>query len=383
MRVGLVIENFNLSMGGGERYAIEFVRQLINDGNEVHVFSTSFGNHFENVQAHKIPTIRMPKSLRVISFAMNSRKLVSQHDLDMIFGFGGTPYVDIYRPGGGTEREWFIQNMKSIDQDFCRVVNDKFRRIGLNQLVSFLIEAMIYRSEKLKLVIANSKMVKNAIMKHHGFPESRIKVVYNGVDLYKFDIKNRNIIGRDVRKKNGIGDNEITLLFMANNFRLKGLHCLIKSIAALRILVDLPFKVIIVGRGRINKYKKMAKDIGVTNEFIFLGQVEKPEQIFAAADIFVHPTFYDPCANVCLEALASGLPVITTAFNGVAELITDAVEGFVIKDPRLTEILAEKLAHFFPESIRKEAGRKARILAERYSWKRNYLEIIEAVGRIR
>lgn len=382
MKIALNIENFSVSKGGGEGYANNFAYQLFKNGHEVHIFSSLLKDIPEYINPHNVTIIRSPKFMRVLSFPYESEKLLRKMKFDIIIGFGGTWFADIYRPGGGTERGWFIQNLKSIDNSFLRGLNTIIRSISPTNLAGFYVDRRVYKSRKLKLVIANSNMVKKDIIKFHGLPEDMIKVVYNGVDLDKFTPNNKEKFREKTRNLYNIDNQEIVMLFIANNFRLKGLHCLIKAVSILKTNTNERFRLIVAGRGNALKYMKLAEKSGCARNIIFAGQVKKPERLFAASDIFVHPTFYDPFANVCLEALASGLPVITTKYNGAGELITDCEEGFVIDDPYEISIMADRIAYYFSESRRIEAGKKARKRAELFPWEKNYSEILNAVGDV-
>lgn len=382
MKIALNIENFSASKGGGEGYANNFAHQLFKNGHEVHVFSGLLNGHPEYTSPHKVEIVKYPKFMRVISFPYRSEKLLRSAEFDIIIGFGGTWFADIYRPGGGTESGWFIQNLKSIDNRFLRWLNMIIRRISPANMAGFYVDRRVYRSRKLKLVIANSNMIKQDIIRFHGLPEGKIKVVYNGVDLHRFTPDNKEKFRGETRNLYNIDNQEIVLLFVANNFRLKGLHCLIKALSVLRTNTNARFRLIVAGRGNTRKYMKLAEKSGCARNVIFAGQVKNPERLFAAADIFVHPTFYDPFANVCLEALACGLPVITTNYNGAGELITDGQEGFVISDPYETGIMADRIAYYFSETRRIESGKKARMRAELFPWERNYAEILNAVSYV-
>ncbi len=380
MKIALNIENFSSSKGGGEGYANNFALQLINNGHEVHVFSNSFEGQAGQITPHKVPIIKVPRAFRRLSFAINSQRLLGKkNSFDLVIGFGGTWCIEVYRPGGGTEKEWNVQNINSIDSKFVRLINRIIRLINPKNITGSYVDHRIYKSDRLKLVIANSYKVKNDITKYYNFPEDRIKVAYNGIDLNRFNPDNRPTFRKEIRNSYGIGKNEIVILFIANNFRLKGLHCLIKAIAILKSKVNVPFRLMVTGRGKAKKFVKLAKKEGCLENIIFTGQVNRAEMYYATADIFVHPTFYDPFANVCIESLASGIPVITTKYNGAGELITDGIEGFILNDPRDIGTLAEKMAFFFNESKRIKAGENARRLAERFPWEKNYLEIFEAL----
>jgi UDP-glucose:(heptosyl)LPS alpha-1,3-glucosyltransferase len=111
----------------------------------------------------------------------------------------------------------------------------------------------------------------------------------------------------------------------------------------------------------------LAKRIGVSGLTLFLGHVGEVEQFYAASDIYVHPTFYDSCSLTVLEALATGLPVITSRFNGAADAILSKEGGEVIENPANVESLAESIAYYFDEERRKKARVVTRQWMEKYS----------------
>ena len=126
----------------------------------------------------------------------------------------------------------------------------------------------------------------------------------------------------------------------------------------------------------------MAHKLGCKEEVIFAGGVKDTEKYYSAADILVHPTFYDSFARVVLEALASGLPVITTRYAGAGWIISEGEEGFVLEDPRDVEDLAEKILYFVDPMRLQKASTAARRLAQQYSRKRCYQEMLKILQEI-
>jgi UDP-glucose:(heptosyl)LPS alpha-1,3-glucosyltransferase len=134
---------------------------------------------------------------------------------------------------------------------------------------------------------------------------------------------------------------------------------------------------IVVGRCKgKRRYWNKAFGFGLVNCAHFIGPTSEVEAYYGAADIYCQPTFYDPCSLVVLEAMAAGLPVVTSVHNGASELITEGVEGSVIRDPHDIESLAAALAHFWDPRTRLAAGRAARELALRHTLQTNYSEMM-------
>ena len=166
-------------------------------------------------------------------------------------------------------------------------------------------------------VLANSQMVKDEIVKFYGYPEDQIDLVYNGVPLEIFsNAKSRR---REQREKLHLREDEVALLFVGSGWERKGLRYAIDAVAA---CANSKLRLLVAGRGNTARFK--------TEHVEFLGEINDVAALYAAADIFVLPTLYDPFSNACLEALASGLPVITTRDNGFSEIIEDGIHGSIV-----------------------------------------------------
>jgi UDP-glucose:(heptosyl)LPS alpha-1,3-glucosyltransferase len=132
---------------------------------------------------------------------------------------------------------------------------------------------------------------------------------------------------------------------------------------------------LVVGNRRTSTFQRQARRLGVESHVTFLGPVDDPTACYAAADVYVQPTCYDCCSLVVLEALASGLPVITTSYNGAGELLTKGRHGYVVDDPFDPAPLADSMTKLLDGAIRLEMGINARALAEQHSFERNAGEI--------
>ena len=145
-------------------------------------------------------------------------------------------------------------------------------------------------------------------------------MVPNGVDTERFSPRHREDQGRTVRRRLGVDDSTLLLLIVAHNFRLKGVPALIKAVSRLTAS-GRSVHLTVVGGKRLGAWRRKASLAGIGSQVTFVGAVDSAVPFYAAADIYVQPTFYDPCSLVVLEAMAAGLPVITSRQNGVSELL--------------------------------------------------------------
>jgi len=157
---------------------------------------------------------------------------------------------------------------------------------------------------------------------------------------------------------------------------MKGLGFLIRALAEVKKEDHPSLRLLVLGRDRKEPYLRLAKKIGISEEVVFAGFTDEPEKYYGASDLLVHPTFYDACSLTVLEALASGLPVITTASNGASGILCHGEEGWVIGDLKDREELKRGIAYFLDEKRRHQATYQAREKAEIYSEKANFDRVI-------
>jgi UDP-glucose:(heptosyl)LPS alpha-1,3-glucosyltransferase len=224
-------------------------------------------------------------------------------------------------------------------------------------------------------------MVKEQIRRYYGTPESKIAVAYNGVDLNKYSPGNRSAWRAGTRHNLGIGKRDKLLLFVGSGFRRKGLETLIQSLPeAIKALQGERLVTLVIGKGDNSDYLQMAKRLGVEDHILFLGPQSGIERFYSSADAFVLPTLYDPFSNACLEAMASGLPVITTGNNGAAEIIEEGKEGFVMASINDPSELAGKIIPALSDA--EVMGMRARAKAEQFSIYKAASVFIDIIGRV-
>lgn len=373
IRFATAILDFSKKKGGAERYLVDLCTRMASEGYEVHVYAEHWDEETTGIHFHQVKTIPFPKSLRLLSFAMKATKQIEKGKYDISLGVGNTLRADVLQPHGGVHWAWFWRSLKAYDNPILRTIKFLGRILSPKQWVNGYIEDAPYRGKNLPKIIAISDMVKQDMIRWYKVPEDRITVVYNGVNIERFHPRNRQYC-EEIRNQHGIKD-EIVILFVSNNFRMKGLDYLMKALSNLKKEGSSLFKLLILGRDRKNPYIRLSKKIGVSKEIIFAGSTDQPEKYYGAADLLIHPTFYDPCSLTVLEALASGLPVITTSFNGVSGIITSGQEGFIISNPRDEKTLVQQILFFLDPNMRNRATIAARRLAENYSIERNWREM--------
>jgi UDP-glucose:(heptosyl)LPS alpha-1,3-glucosyltransferase len=378
VKVALTIESFDPARGGGETYARSFARSVVSAGHEVHVFANVLGPREEGMTFHAVPPA--PFNLyRRYFFATRVKELLKERQFDIIHGFGKSIYMDVFRPGGGVHRAWMEQECKAAGPGLPEWLTRLRQTLSIDDHLVLQLEWKQFVGDQGPHIIAVSRMVRDDMCRHYRTPTERITVIYNGVDLEKYRPESRRVWRDKMRRALGL-DNEVALLFVGHNFRRKGLRPAIQALPMLRHR-RVPFRLLVLGAGRREAYQPLIQRLKCKELVQFVGSSREPEKYYAAADLLVFPSDYDPCANVCLEALASGLPVVTSIYNGSGELITDGQEGFVV-DPSNAAALAEAISHFFDPDIRRQASTAARALAETRPLSRNFREVMQVYDRV-
>jgi UDP-glucose:(heptosyl)LPS alpha-1,3-glucosyltransferase len=346
VRIGIIKSNYFPSGGGSERYTNGLIAQLLARGHEVQVLAARWdpAAASSGVSLLRVPILAGPSFVRTLSFALHCRRAVRVADCDLVLSIERTIRQDICRAGGGCHREWLIQRRR------CRsgVGRNLF---WLNPLHAVLlwIERQSYSPQHTRAIIANSHRGKEEIIRHYHFPAERIHVVHNGTDCERF----KPAAARTDRS-------ETVLLFAGSGFERKGLEFAVRALARLPATVRLE----VAGKGNPSRYQRLAKELGVEGRLRFLGSAQRIEEVYGRSDILVHPAIYEPFSNTCLEAMACGLPVVTSRINGASEIVRPGENGKVVENPADIPELAAAIQYFLDPAIRAKAGALARQTAE-------------------
>lgn len=373
MKIALTIEHFEPRRGGAETYLRNFGRMLLREGHEVHVFAFGWDAAEKGFIYHRLALPPM-KLFRRYAFAMRAREQVQKERFDIIHGFGKSVHMDVFRPGGGVHRAWMEHEARATDGALPRAWIRLRQAFSIDQRLVRRLEHMQFGPGGRHEIIAVSNLVKEEIRNWYGCEEERIHVIHNGANLAAFTPELRDRLRAPTRRELGLADNEVMLLFLGHNFKRKGLHALIRALPHLRA-AKAPWRVVVVGKGRRAPCDRLAAALKVSERIQYVGASDAPAKYYAAADLFCFPSYYDPCANVVLEALSMSLPVITSTTNGSGEILTPGREGYVV-EPDDASALGESIGALFDPDARAAARRAARALAEARPIENNFRETL-------
>jgi UDP-glucose:(heptosyl)LPS alpha-1,3-glucosyltransferase len=336
--------------GGAENYMKTLVDRLKRNY-EITILSTRW-EPADGIHFNCIPSSQITSFLSLATFNRNVCRVVNNKPPDCTISFERTLCQDIYRAGEGCHAEWLA--IRSTLEAFYKKISFKINPLHLCLLN---MEKRLFSDTP--CIIANSNMVKANIIKHYAVAAEKIHLLYNGVDLYRFEPGNKEKWRKNVRSDLALRHDANLVLFVGSGFRRKGLQVLLE---AMSLIKKEEMHLLVIGKGPIHEFNATAVRHGIEDRIIFMGPQKEIEKYYSAADLFVLPTLYDPFSNATLEAMASGLPVVTTRNNGASELIENGKEGFIMSDMFDAQELARHItsalsgAHHMGEDARRKAG---------------------------
>ena len=373
MKIAIIRQKF-VNYGGAEQFVSEYVKQLANMGHEVHIFANKWtSSNQPNIKIHSVRAIKRNSFLRVLSFAWCVLRSINSLSFDIVQSHERIWNQDIYRAGDGCHREWLERRANCLSY-----IKRLFFRFSLFHQLILVLEKRIFENGECKKIIAISEMVKRDILKHYQVPEDRVMVVYNGVDLDRFNPSHRKSSRNELRQQLKISDEEVIILFVGSGFERKGLEYLIKSVQYLK---QKKWKLVLVGKGKWKKYLNFASEEN-REKITHLEPIDEIEKLYAAADFFILPSIYEPFGNANLEALASGLPIITSRNCGVSEIITPKKEGIILEEPSDFKAMAKAIDYLMDSKNREPMRQSARLLAEKFTQERNASEMLQIYQKL-
>jgi len=350
---------------------VDLARALRDFGHEVHVFAHRY-EPMKGISFHSVTVPLKPFGLQNWIFAKNVRRALSRNEFDIVNGISQIYPQDIYRLGDGIHRHWLTVRRS-------RIFSHAYDKVSPRHRLLLHLEKKIFSPGNYKRIIANSELCKQHAIDYYKVPPQLVDVIFCGVDFAIFNSSVRNE-GAQLRTSLGIGREAIVVLFVGTNYERKGLDTLLQAISRLRYKEK--YRLLVVGKGNIPRYQRLAQRLGLQEVTIFCGFQEQMPPFYGVADIFVLPSYYDPFGNVCLEAMACGLPVITTRETGVSELMAHGRSGFVMDQPGNIGALASWLEALEDPELRRSMGAEAQEQAAFLTIERNVKHTILAYEKV-
>lgn len=356
LRIALIRQRYN-PFGGAERFMERAIQSLQTSKMELTLITRRWDNEvIDNTRKLLCNPFYIGSLWRNWSFIRCACRTLRHESFDLVQSHERLPCCDIYRAGDGVHREWLKQRQRVLG--FWGKLGIKLSLYHYHILHA---EKALFHSPQLKQVICNSNMVKTEIQHYFGLPDDKFCIIYNGVDTEAFHPRLKQAFNIEFRTKYQIPEKATVYLYVGSGFERKGLDVVIKAFAHLPATAHL----LVVGKDRAAKhYQQQANKLGVAARTHFVGGQKDTKPFYGMADVFVLPTLYDPFPNAVLEAMACGLPVITSTKSGTAELIEHGRNGYVFDALQITDI-SQAMQNLMHSEVRSAIGQQAHMTVQR------------------
>jgi glycosyltransferase involved in cell wall biosynthesis len=367
--------------GGTGAYVYYLSKELIKNGNNICILTGySQGGDIrvnENLSVHFLKTTKTPieKSFMFAASALRKLKSLPKDDpIDIMHA--NLPLVPNFAVPSGLGKAlvttvhstWKGESEAIKGEPYSRLnPNEKFM-VSFNWFLRIFEERMLEKSNK---IIAVSEFTRRELHQYYKVKDQKIHVIHNGVDTAKFKPEHDK---RKAKLELGFKPDEIAILSVGRLYARKGLFTLIESTPA--ILKKHPnVKFIISGKGQSDEMRKLvahAENLGVRNKIVFTGYYPDARlpRLYQAADIFAFSTFYENLPFAVLEALSTGLPVVTTNVGGIPEMIENGKNGFLVQ-PFNSKELSDRILYFLdhPQAAAEASFMARKIIEDRFDWR--------------
>ena len=363
MRIAITLEKLDLTRGGAEAASLRMIRELAERGHEVHVLTTAANVELPaGVVVKTIPIPRRFVAWQQVAFARRVERVLQSGAYDLSIAAAGRGYSeDALWAQCGTHRGSTEGKLRSCyfspAQQLLRHVQMLF---NIRTFVYRELERRHFARRPAPYVIAPSRMIAEEFRRFHGLSTARLRIVPYQVNLERFSPGRSAELRGPARQTLGLPAGTLAILCVAQNFRRKGVRPLIEAAALLKQQPK-DFLIVIAGLNARHAvpYLRHAERLRCADRVRFIGHHPRIEELYAAADVFCLPTFADPCAIASIEAMACGLPSITSRYNGASELMEHGKNGFIIAEPSDAAALARQLESLFDPELRRRVGAAA------------------------
>ncbi len=388
MKIAFIVLNVSYQAGPAKATA-SLIERLCED-HQVSVFShTLEGIDLSKIKHYKLPAFTRPKLLAYITFLVSSTiilialSFLRKRSFDIINSTGCccTFSTDVITSHFCEKESLRLEKINIIEMPH-KSIWQKLKALDhkIQRSLKVFAEGLVFGRNSSKARIVVSEHMKGEFIRHYGNAAKSLIVIPNGVDLKIFTPANQPLYRDRIRQKHGISHSDLVLMFAGGDWERKGVPYIIEALARLSTF---DIKLLIIGSGNEKYYLKFARHKRVEKQTIFITHRTNIKEYYAAIDIFVFPTRYEPFGLVIVEAMASGLPVITSRVAGAADFMNDGVDCLLLNNPSDINELAAKIELLLSNAeLRKTMGERARKTAEKLSWDRVAEKTLEVYNSI-
>jgi glycosyltransferase involved in cell wall biosynthesis len=366
-RLRIAYAMINCNRLDGSARAVNEVAERLAERHEVHLFArTAEDLDFSRIRWRKMPGLPWPAIADFVTYYALAEFRIQRHRFDIIHAVGAN---------ASAANIITIQNIQPAKRVFLDAQNASAnvsparkltRRLYLN--ITTRAEAMVYNRRTNRtppLFLPVSRGVERELRQYYDIGDAPVKIIPNAADtgVFKPLAQSERIRWR---KANGLGEQDLLLVFVGGEWKRKGLDF---AILALQLIRDEKVKLLVFGRDAEQaKFENLAAECGVSQRVFFVGFRRDVAEAMGASDIFVFPSWYEAFSLATIEAAACGLPIVATKINGTEDFIVPGETGFFIEhDPEQIAEVLSKLIDNAADRARMGANAR-RVVEQHYTW---------------
>ena len=371
MKIALIIEHFDPARGGAEQYTFWLAEQLTQRGHEVHVVchdsarwrhkyqaahqgashdaqkSANAGKSSiitapDGVQVHRLPAIKLSTGIGFWQFGLAARNWCREQQPDVTHSMTAAYPGDLYHPHAGVYARMQEQSIAARESGREAALKRWLLRLSGKQRALLSLERQAAQAaageQPWKILCLSSTMIAD-FQTIYGVAKQRLTLLENPIMTPPPDIDRIKQDRHWFREAYGLSETDRVAVFVGHDFRRKGLAWAIRAVAESQS----SWRLVVAGLGKVKDYVAFTRRLGVAERVKFIGPTRATGAVYSAADVLLLPTFYDSFGLVALEALAYGLPVISTRFLGCATYIEKNKLGIIVDSPRKFAAMAAAL----------------------------------------
>lgn len=326
MKRVVLLKSRSTSQGGLEKHAKRIADAFVKKGASVTLLTTGTPPVASSIPVYAAKTSLWPSFLRMEQFDTFCQSWVKEHGAEIVFGMDRNRSQTHIRAGNGVHAA-FLESRLFTEGKFksllCKI-NPLHRKI-------LELEKAAFESKELKTLFTNSHLVKHQVLQYYNVDPAKIEVIHNGVEWE--EMKSSFETWEEKRallcQTHNLNPNHFHLLFIGHGYLRKGLD---RLLLGLSLLKNKEVHLSIIGKDKqLETYRAKVIHLGLENQVRFFGPVTDVHSFYQLADALLIPSFYDPFANVTVEALAMGLYVVSSKHNGGCEILNSS-NGHIIQD---------------------------------------------------
>src|SRR3990167_1516134 len=345
MKLAFCLLNY-FPYGGLQRDFLRIARECMRRGHEVHVYTTRWEGEVEpGLHLHVLKVNGVTNHARARSFSDQMRETIAGEGFGLVIGFNKMPHLDLYYAA-----DVCYQERMRATRGFWYRLTPRYRAWSS-------LESAVFAPGTKTGILLISAIQQQAYAACYGTEAARFHLLPPGINRDRLAPDNATVVRVEQRRVLGLADDDLLLLMVGSGFRTKGLNRAIASLAALPAELKKRCHLYVIAKGDVGPFTRQASKLGVVGQVHIIGPSDDVPQFLLAADMLLHPSYHENTGTVLLEALAAGLPVLTTAVCGYAHYVSDAAAGIVLPQEFSQSTWNQALENMLISADRVHAGR--------------------------